>query len=165
MERASLVSYTKLMYPLGRRKIKFLLKKCSLCAWHCTYLISDPTQQQCLGRLYSSTSQIRKVQRGWFEHPSMQWKKCKRKLCLPGFLTVHLLPTAQMFENESPFSCYFIHPVFALEQVRSSGTRINLGRKISPFLFWELPLPHSTKIGLNTWVLPGPQTPKTGLVE
>lgn len=55
--------------------------------------------------------------------------------------------------------------MFALEQVRSSGTRINLGRKISPFLFWELPLPHSTKIGLNTWVPPGPQTLKTGLVE
>lgn len=95
----------------------------------------------------------------------MQGKKCKRKLCLLGSLTVHLFPTAQMFENESPFSCYSIQPVLALEQVRSSGTRIDLGRKISPFLFWELPLPHSTKKGLNTWGQPGLQTLNIGLVE
>lgn len=44
-------------------------------------------------------------------------------------------------------------------------TRISLGRRISPFLFWELPLPHSTKIGLNTWGQPGPQTLNTGLLE
>lgn len=81
-----------------------------------------------LGRYYFPTLQIRKFREGNLSILQCEVRNAKGN-CLLGSLSVHLFPTAQMFENESscfpvPLSC----PVLALEQIRACSAAIRSGK-------------------------------------